>query len=160
MNISDVECDKKKNNVQAPFCSSSVSSKSDETESKFSHISSVHMVEEVNVADIQQQHHHNRREKVEHKNFQAQRLKITPNDCDDDYDDDYISGCSSDDNDGTLESEILELCNQIENVNDGGKTRRRRMSHDVTNKKTKLKRKEEKNYLQSGSSSTIVDEVN
>lgn len=41
--------------------------------------------------------------------------KITPND-DADDDDDEDSQCSSD-NDETLHSEMLELCNQIENVN-------------------------------------------
>lgn len=81
--------------------------------------SSVHIVEEVNVADVQ-------------KPFDAKiqvQEKIT-NDADD------VSRCSSD-NDETLHSEILELCNQIEKVNG---------SNSSTNDKI-LNQREEKKKL-------------
>lgn len=81
--------------------------------------SSVHIVEEVNVADVQ---------KPFDAKFQVQE-KIT-NDADD------VSRCSSD-NDETLHSEMLELCNQIEKVNG---------SNSSTNDKI-LNQREEKKKL-------------
>lgn len=84
-----------------------------------SSISSVHIVEEVNVADVQ---------KIFDAKIQVQE-KIT-NDADD------VSRCSSD-NDETLHSEMLQLCNQIEKVNG---------SNSSTNDKI-LNQREEKKKL-------------
>lgn len=72
-------------------------------ERNLENISSVHIVEEVNAPDVRQ-------------TFDAEiqvSQQITPNDADDN---DETSQCSSD-NDETLHSEMVELCNQIENVN-------------------------------------------
>jgi hypothetical protein len=78
-----------------------------ENSQKTSHISSLHYVEEVLAADVSK----------ENVNEEIQvPKKIATTDNDDDDGDDVGSECSSD-NDETLHSEILKLCNQIENVN-------------------------------------------
>lgn len=104
-------------------------SEKDETES---HISSIHIVEDVNVTNFQQQAFETKIQDEEH-----QRNKITSNNIFND--DDVNSECSSD-NDETLHSEILNLCNQIENANEQ-KTRDRKISlEDLTCEEKKLSR--------------------
>lgn len=102
---------------------------------------SVHIVEEVNVADVQ-------------KTFDAKiqvPKKITTNDaaftddCEDDDDDD--SQNISSDNDETLHSEILELCNQIEKENGNKSMSTTTNDNMYLNQRKENEKKKKKNFV-------------
>ncbi len=82
-------------------------------------ISSVHIIEEVNAPDVQQ-------------TFDAKiqvPQEITANDKNVD-----VASSYSSDNDETLHSELLELCNQIENVNGSNSSSEKNFNHQAKKK--------------------------
>lgn len=86
--------------------------------------SSVHIVEEVNVADVQ-------------KSFDA-KIQVQENITNDA---DVVSQCSSD-NDETLHSEMLELCNQIEKVNGSSSSTNDKILNQRDDEEKKKKKKQ------------------